>query len=287
MTRAVEMSHRHLYFHIGLHKTATTVLQKAFFPTLHEIEFLRTKNLSLVEKKLSLNNKKTLLVSHEEFSGSLSHRKRPGRRTDILRESLANIAFISPGAGLIIGFREHVSWLNSAYFEKTKKKAAVDPDQYLHTFAVEELLWCKLLAEIESAQVPVFGFLYEELLFNPHAFVNDICQFLGTTPPLGWRESLDRRMNPSPRSVLGQRVSRPFFGLSDGLKWLPRSKPLRYQLNQMGSRLGASLDRYALAAPAVKPNDELALILRADWNDLVQLLGQRRARDLSAFSLAT
>lgn len=186
---------------------------------------------------------------------------------------------MSSDVGLIIGFREHVSWLNSTYAEKAKKESAIGPDAYLQTFALEELLWCNVLAEIELAHVPVFGFLYEEIIFNPDGFVTDICNFLGTKPPVNWRETLERRMNPSPRSAMGQRVSRPFFRLSDGLRFRGY-KPLRYQLNQMGSKLGAWLDRYAPPARPVQPNDEVATLLRADWNDLVQRLGQRRGRDL-------
>ena len=78
-----------------------------------------------------------------------------------------------------MGFREHAAWLNAAFCDKTKKTWKLSQQDYLRTFSVEDLSWCKALQTIEESSRNVFPFAYEELLRNPDALIGDLCQFLG------------------------------------------------------------------------------------------------------------
>lgn len=279
------MKQRQAFFHIGLHKTASTWLQRAFFPKLCALEYLRTQNLPFIDRKVREQSTQPLLISHEEFSGPLSATKRPGDRTEWLGKSMAAISSISPTGSIVIGFRNQKGWLNSAYAERAKK-AAVKPDAFFETFSIEELRWCKVLSQIESYQLPVFGFLYEELLSCPEALVHDLCNFFGTPVPANWRSGLRHRSNPSPRSAWGRRLSRPFFFASDRVKRLaikmgaPHPKPFRSQLHRAGSNLGTWVDRFAAPAPSIQLNVELTELLSVDWERLVEKVGEKRGRDL-------
>ena len=272
-----------VFFHIGLHKTGSTWFQRALFPDLPNVEVQRTRKFSIIEKLVAKKRPKILIISHEGMTGSLNMQQSFGDRGKRLRDSIARISEFHSCAGIIIGFREQTSWINSAYAEKAKKRP-LSAVEYLSSYSPDDLSWCKILAAADRAPVPVFGFLYEELNSDPSALVADLCRFLGTTEPSNLSEILAKRENLSPRGDLGRRASRVFFTISRILKPIPFLSNAKRPLRSLGSKFGARLDRHSVPAPTIAFDDALAKLLQGDWSKLVEIVGERRGRDFSALA---
>jgi hypothetical protein len=267
-----------VFFHIGLHKTATTWFQQHLFPNLAGVTCLRTKHIAEIAEPSG--DTPILIVSHESLSGTLSSEKQPGDNKKRLAETLGSIAAVAPGAPIIIGFREHGSWLSAAYAQKAKKQG-VELKRYIATFSRDDLSWCRSLDLIEDGRRPVFPFLHEELSYAPEALIDGLCRFLGADIPANLTELLAMRENASPRSKAGQMLSRPFFQTSYALRNFTsiNTKPLR----ELGGRLGTRLDQH-FAPLEIGLDQDMAEDLRQDWQRLLERIGDRRSRDLSALS---
>lgn len=279
-----------IFFHIGLHKTATSWLQNHLFPNLDGVKVLRAQHFEEISRYIRDGGPETLLVSHEEMGGTIGRRREPGDSERRLKETLAAIAVAAPHAAIIIGFREHSAWLHSACSQRAKKHPT-KLDSYAESFSADELSWCRILGLIEASCDAVFAFLYEELPHSPHALVDDLCRFLGVKPPSDLDDLLDVRENPSPRSLQGQLLSRSFYRLSRRLAKITNTKisdaPIAYRLRKYGFRLGAHFDRYFPAYHHVPFNADTARVLRQDWANLLSLVGERRGRDFSDLDAAT
>ena len=282
------MNGQRVVFHIGLHKTGTTWLQKVLFPTLPGISVHRSRDFSKIDRMIDQRDpSRTLIVSHEGMSGSHSVRKQPGEREQRLLENIGQIKQTCPEACIAVGLREQSSWLNASFAEKAKKER-VGPHEFVDGFSPSELMWCKILDAIDIAGVPAFCFLYEELVHDPQVLISDMCRFLGTAEPSNWRDITQRRANPSPRSAAGQAASRLFFQASWKLKVkrIPYfSRYLSRPLRGLGSRVGTKLDRFFPMSPVIALDEELERVLQSDWNALLRIAGERRNRDFSAFRI--
>jgi hypothetical protein len=256
-----------IFFHVGLHKTATSWFQEVLFPNLAGIDVLKPEDLRQIE--LRLKTPSPLIVTWEALSGSLSPRKTPGSNCECLQKSLNFIRELAPKAGIIIGFREHRSWLQAAAAQKAKYKWYVDKRTYVETFSPADLSWCSKLETISRSFVSVFPFLYEEIIRRPTELIGDLCAFVGKEPPGNLQRLLVERRNPSPRSDIGQFVSRSLCMIS------PRHK----EWTRRSHRIGAYLDHFAPASEVVI-DPELAKTLRQDWVDLVHRVSDRRRKDL-------
>ena len=263
-----------MFFHIGLHKTATTWFQRHLFPNLSGVECVVTRKIAPAAKRQG--DPSRLIISHEALSGTLSSEKQPGDNKKRLTETLASIATATPRAAIIIGFRAHESWLTAAYAQKAKKQG-VKPERYVATFSAEDLSWCRSLDLIEDVGGSVFPFLYEELSFAPEALIDDLCRFLNTNKPANLSELLAVRENASPRSQAGQLLSRPFFQVSYALEKATRinTKGLR----EFGARLGTRLDQN-FAPFQLGLEGDLARELHQDWECLLSRTSEHRNRRL-------
>jgi hypothetical protein len=257
-----------IFFHIGLHKTATSWFQKRLFPSLDGVRFVHDRQF---ERHLPMEAdvSEILLFSRETLSGGLVWDALPGDKTRGLVEGLTRIAAAAPRAGIIIGFREHADWLNSAHAQKTKMKN-LSREAFVASFSCEDLSWCRVLARIEASFERVFPFLYEELKQDPDGLIHDLCGFLGTRPPRDLRRLLALHDNVSPRSLAGQELLRNVRGLR-------LLKPFRKYV-RMAAR---HLDRYSAPA-AFSPDPYMTGVLREDWNQLVRIVSERRGRDFSS-----
>jgi hypothetical protein len=259
-----------IFFHIGLQKTATTWFQNQLFPSLDGFQVLRTKRIEEITPPKA--GGLTLIVSDGRLSGSLSTKKPPGTNSRILSESLDRIATLAGSrAAIIIGFREHRSWLRAAFSQKAKKWGG-NPESYVKTLSLEDLTWCRTLSTIEASCASVFPFLYEELSRDPDALIDDLCLFLGTRRPSNLHHLVSVRENPSPKGRVGQLLSRSFFIV-----------PSHKRVRNFGARLGARLDRYFPERPIAVDSGTVGA-LSEDWNALVGLVSARRGRDFSMLS---
>ena len=269
-----------IFFHIGLHKTATTWFQRQLFPSLDGVQVVRTKYIDKIAAHLStidtsVNGSPTVIVSHEALGGSIAHRRSPGFATDRLESNLELIASLAPQRSIIVGFREHGSWLQSAYSQRATKNFGIDQDGYVKGFSLSDLSWRRKLETIGASCEAVFPFLYEELLRDPKLLVTDLCRFIGKPPPPNLDELLRIRENATPRSALGQFVSRSMLKLS-------RSSNRRHWKHH-AFRVGAWCDNIYPKRRSLPLDPELAGALREDWNELLDLVGKRRGHDFSAY----
>jgi hypothetical protein len=268
---------RNVFFHIGLYKTATSWFQRQLFPSLEGVMLIHAKPFDRIAERLEAarfnDPSRTLIVTDEKLSETIAQKRVPGGGLAKLAGNLELIGAIAPHRGIIIGFREHTSWLQAAYGQRAKKNFGMSRASYLNAFTVEDLTWCRKLALIEQSCSSVFPFLFEELARDPKTLINDMCQFLGKVPPPNLDQLLGARENPTPRSGVGQFVSRALlFAIPSNQK---RMKHRAYDF-------AAGLDRYFPVRPFVLPS-EMAGNLRRDWDELLVRVGERRGRDFSAF----
>ena len=261
----------HLVFHIGLHKTATTWFQSALFPSFSEFGLCLERKPARIIKAAQQG---PLIVSDEGLCGTLSELKSPGDYRARMMRGLAVIREVAPGEPVIVGFREQRAWINAAYHQKAKKRP-VDPAQYLSTFSLQDLMWRETLRLIEDEGGPVFPFLYEEMLSDPKALVTDLCAFLKCAPPANLEALLQRRTNQSPKTSLGQAISRPFFNLSYRLG---RGRDRSRQFREFGARIGSCFDKWGRPLPRIEFDPAMSQALHEDWAMLTERVTDLRAR---------
>lgn len=265
-----------IFFHVGLHKTATTWFQRQFFPRLENVHVLRTRQLDTIA--LPADDSPTLIVSHEGLSGTISDLKTPGAPTARLSYSLKVMKRVAPNSAVLIGFREHKSWLQSAFRQRLAKNPNITQEDYVSLFSPEDLSWCLKMQMIEACYPTVFPFLYEELLLWPNLLVGDLCRFIGKPPPGNLDTLLGRRENPSPRSHFGRLMSRSLLSL------VPPSR--RKRATSLANRVGAWLDGSSShhwekdSLDIVLPPD-LKHRLSLDWKSALVRIGEHRCRDFS------
>src|SRR5262245_39979537 len=104
ISKVEETMSDNVFFHIGMHKTATTWFQHQFFPSLVNVQVLHTRHLNRVV--IPGPGAPTLIVSHAGLSGKLSRKKTPGTNTRWLSNNLKLIQDMAPESAILIGFRE-------------------------------------------------------------------------------------------------------------------------------------------------------------------------------------
>ena len=251
-----------IYFHIGLHKTATGWFQKCFFPSLSGINTYVIPQDDAI-RRIARQKNGTHIISSESLSGTLSSQKQPGDYRIRTIERLDFIRSVAPNARIIVGFREQESWINSAYLHKAKK-GWVSPAAYKATFAMHELLWCEILGIIRERFSQVFPFLYDEIAESPAALVDDICSFLGCSPPAKLETLVMRQINPSPQSALGLAVSRRLSQMVNHMGHMGIIADRRAGMEH-AFRIGAFLDRYGTRTRPITFTQDERVRLQSDW----------------------
>ena len=171
-----------IFFHIGLHKTGTTFLQKAVFPKWKDIEYIVWPNLEIF---LRLDPKKTYLVSREGLSGQnwAPH--------EVRDRSMKKLSELFPGAKIIISFRNHVGYINSSYRQYLQRGGTLVFEKYFDIIGDNGLMKkgdFLYKRKIESIcthfnQMP-FIFLHEEIKDDLQGLLYEMQKFIGGQPPL-------------------------------------------------------------------------------------------------------
>jgi hypothetical protein len=110
-----------IFFHVGLHKTGTTFLQRAVFPKWRGITYIPWPNLELF---LRLDSGRTYLVSREGLSGRnwAHHHERDA--------SLKRLSELFPDAQILISFRKHSGYIISSYRQYLQRGGAEVFERY-------------------------------------------------------------------------------------------------------------------------------------------------------------
>lgn len=194
------------YFHIGLHKTATTYLQDVVFPRWPGIRYMRFRNL---EYFLALPDTGKYLVSCENMSGTTF------APLDERRRGLKRLARMFPGANVIIAFRPHGDYMASLYSQYLRYGGQATFDGFF-SLNLDDAVWrggdlsYKTLIETteDAFETKPFVFQLGELKRDPSGLFADLARFIGTPQPtelanrrptnvsLGaWQGRLLRRVN--------------------------------------------------------------------------------------------
>jgi hypothetical protein len=170
-----------IFFHVGLHKTGTTFLQKAVFPKWKEITYIPWPNLELF---LRLDVTKTYLVSREGLSGKnrAHHDERDA--------SLKRLSELFPDAQILISFRKHSGYITSSYRQYLQRGGPARFEQYFDlendggVMRRDDFVFRRKLESLEKhfGRRP-FVFLHEELSGNLDSLLRDMEGYIGGKAP--------------------------------------------------------------------------------------------------------
>jgi hypothetical protein len=170
-----------IFFHVGLHKTGTTFLQKAVFPKWQGVTYIPWPNLELF---LRLDAGKTYLVSREGLSGKnwAHHEERDA--------SLKRLSEMFQDAQILISFRKHSGYITSSYRQYLQRGGPARFEQYFDlendrgVMKREDFVFRRKLESIEThfGRRP-FVFLHEELSGDLDMLLRDMEGYIGGKAP--------------------------------------------------------------------------------------------------------
>ena len=169
-------------FHIGLHKTGTTFLQRNVFPVMEGIHSYVYYHP--LWDLFSAREDEHMIVSCERLSGSPFS----GSWANQGATYVENIGRMFPEAKCIIGFRKHDALVRSLYKQYLHEGSTASPDELFHPdgsgkIGFEDLQFRRRIEQCDQHFADVFVYTQEELRDNLGGFLKDLSQFLGTPPP--------------------------------------------------------------------------------------------------------
>lgn len=180
-------------FHIGLHKTGTTTLQKSVFPKLEELIYLGRFQEKPVWQEFKEATKSHILVSDEIILGKLVDvlkDKRSERESwvETQLEALRKLNMKFPDSGIIVSFRKYDKWVLSIYkhYLKYGGRLAIE-DFYTGDsqgiIAPDDLELMPRIKFIKDNFKKVFIFFLEDYIEKPHSIIQQLCNFLNVSVP--------------------------------------------------------------------------------------------------------
>jgi len=172
-----------IYIHIGMHKTATTFLQKEIFPKLKGIKYYNlVNNKGNRHKLLAIEKAGKILISDEDLSGSpLIYGTSYTERYNIAD----NLHKLFPNAKLIVGIRNKDDWLNSVIRHIATSSPQYTKDEIRRIFDKNYLDFEYYISYVRQlwGNKNIYVYRYEDLKENPHKFIEGICNFMDVSVP--------------------------------------------------------------------------------------------------------
>ena len=167
---------KQIYFHLGLHKTASTFLQQNVFPNFYGLTYIDKKDFHIKEKIIEDSNCKNILISREidpeDKSGLVK-----------IKEVAANYPSTIP----ILFLRQHGPWVVSRY-KHYVKYGYKDFDEFFdsqHDQGIIKKSNLEYMKKIELLrryyQNPPYVFFHEELINNLFGVIDELSRLLGAT----------------------------------------------------------------------------------------------------------
>lgn len=244
-------------FHIGFMKTATTWLQKTYFPSIQGVTYLgrdHVNNFFLKDDELSYNpdvlkgyyqkeypSGTRLILSSERILGSLNMGYRNG---SFLKCNVDRIANVFPDARIILFIRNQENLISSSYIQYVRNGGNFPVHRYL--FANENSLFCfqylefhKTIEYLKRKFKSVYVFVYEDFENNPWEFIQKFGKQLNFETHIS-KEQLHKRQNQSMRNgfLYLYRLLNFFYDGNGASKYQITNIPyLRYLKNRLYHRL--------------------------------------------------
>ena len=166
-----------IIIHVGLHKTATTFLQKEVFPRLDIDYYLNPQ----IREFLGIKTKgKKILISNEAFSGK-PHLSPINSNERMLIANRLHLLF--PIAHIIVGVRNKKDWYNSLFRQYSKATATCNKQTFDNIFDKGYLDFDSYINHLKSLFPSVYVYQFETLKEDPKRFVDGICNFIGEPTP--------------------------------------------------------------------------------------------------------
>lgn len=133
------MSSLSLFIHAGLHKTATTYLQKKVFPVWPGVHYIGKPYGGSIFESLVNSQKEVALISSEQLSAppltpkNLDVEKRKGKWYQRREMSLERLRMIFPGSKLILSVRNPLEYVESVYSQYVSWGGAVSTSEFYST----------------------------------------------------------------------------------------------------------------------------------------------------------
>ena len=163
-------------FHVGLPKTGTTFLQKEIFPRLPINYKLYWSSKPFTIKSHTIN-----LLSCESLSGNpLGSMRYGGLERDVIAHGLSEMF---PTAKIIVGLRSKPEWMNSLYSQAMKQGYTKSKVQWYKDFDNNYLNFSAYINLLRDLFSDVYVYQFEDLVSNKQKFIEDICRFIGVSPP--------------------------------------------------------------------------------------------------------
>lgn len=172
-------------FHVGLHRTGTTFLQRKVFPKIKEIELFGQGNKRW-NPEAKLSDKKINLISDENLSfGGASFREHAKYSPKRKRTEKAElIKKLYPNAKIIITVRNKDEWIKSMYGEYIKKGGSKTFDYwYKNVLKKETLEFEEYISLLKQLFEEVLVCHFEDFKNNHEFFIKEICDFIGVGIP--------------------------------------------------------------------------------------------------------
>lgn len=170
-----------IFFHVGMHKTGTTFLQREVYPRWQGITYIPRDNLELI---LRSDPSRIRLLSREGLSG------RNWDSFETRDKSIKQLSELFPDAGIMISFRRHSTYIASSYNHYIQRGGSLrfeeffDLDNDRGHLKRQDFVYMERIRRIEQhfGSRP-FVFFFEETINSLDTLLTDMQRFVGGIPP--------------------------------------------------------------------------------------------------------
>lgn len=167
---------KEIYFHVGLHKTASTFLQENVFPYFKDIQFI---------KKHNFRNRDEIIEKSDNIKFLISREMEPEKEKDMIR--IQDIAIKYPDTRLILILRNHAGMIKSKYKYYLRKHGYKHFDDFFDLQNDTGIIKKENLDYGNKIQIlkkyftcPVFVMFQEEFINNPFAAIDQLAEYIHT-----------------------------------------------------------------------------------------------------------
>ena len=174
--------------HVGMHKVATTFLQRQVFPHFREV------NLAILDSTVDelFDGDGPLLISAEQIGGvpwrreGVVGRLHPTDWMQMFRDRLRRVKKVFPNAGIILGVRPHLDLIRSLYSQFLKEGGGIGVKNFFSLrgesfLSPEDLRMARRVQIILENFDDLFLYTLEDLKTRPGELYDCLLDFTGGT----------------------------------------------------------------------------------------------------------
>jgi hypothetical protein len=210
-----------IVFHIGLHKTGSTFLQREIFPQIfREENYLYKKCAQKVLRQRFFSSNRINFLSEENWSNSI---KKPQIGWSNFEEFIQQInTFKKAEIKIIIILRKHADWLWSAYLHELKmnRKRSISLEDYAYSFGNKGLSWFNRISWLDNFETMTIN--YSDLLNDSLSVILKIANFseVEISEDVSFSQKLKCNLTPKtkPAMVASQSFEKVYKVINDPAK---------------------------------------------------------------------